>query len=560
MNFYRIRRVRSVIKQTLLLTLCGFFLFYPYASQAKTKGNMLLVPVHIEKGISLIRLVKEYCTSKYHWKEIAKINDLAAPYRIYSGDTIRIPLELLKKKKVRAKVVSVIGDVFYVKGDGAVSRPVKRGDRIRPRDMLMTGKDGFAIIALPDNRYIRVSSNSQFVFTYLFRLVDNSLKVEFLLERGDVSVDVQQKLQENETFRTRTPACTTGVRGTFYRVKVEEDTSIIETLKGKVVLFAANVAVTVKEGMGAFVMKGVPPAVPQALPAPPAIPELKELYRSQPFHLPSPSIGDGGHARLRICMDKAGKQTVWRGDAVDGSFVVNGLADGTYYAFFTAVNAAHLEGKPTAPVSFMLRTVPAPPLLSLEYDGTPMFGNVLEFGWKKGEGDTRYLIQVAADESFTDLLAEKETSERRCLFANMAEGSYYFRVRAIAADGFCSGFSRTGRVILKEVPTLQLLAPLFFADKIVLRWSDMGGDISYDIEIATDDNFSEVIGRASQLQHATYQPKSLAAGRYWVRVRAGLPTGEVGAWAAVQELVVPAPRFGLLDGVLFGSFVFMLLL
>ncbi len=522
---------------------------------------MLLVPVRIDKGMSLIQMVKEYCTSKYHWKEVAKINNLTAPYKIYDGDIIRIPFELLKKRKVQAKVASVIGDVFSVKGPGDTLDPVEKGDRIRPGETLLTGKGGFAIIALPENRYIHVSSNSQFAFTYLFRLVDDSLKVEFFLEKGDVSIDVQKKLRKNETFRARTPFCITGVRGTFYRVKMEEDISIIETLEGKVILSAAESEVTIKEGMGSFIKGNAPPSAPQSLPDPPAVPELQKIYRHLPLHLPAPAIAAGGHGRLRLCMDKAGEQTVWRGDAADGGFLVDKLADGVYYAFYTAVNRDRLEGKPSAPVSFIVRTVPASPILSLQYDGTPVFGNSLKIGWGKEDGVARYQVQVAADEDFTSLLAVKEVGEAGCLFTDMAAGTYYFRVRAVASDGFYSDFSRAGKVILKGVPDLDFIAPHALGEDMILRWSEVGEDISYyDVEIAKDSGFSEVIERGTQLQHGEYQLKSLKPGKHWVRVRAVLPTGEASAWTSAQELMIPAPRFNLFEGVLLGGFFMMLLL
>ncbi len=114
--------------------------------------------------------------------------------------------------------------------------------------------------------------------------------------------------------------------------------------------------------------------------------------------------------------------------------------------------------------------------------------------------------------------------------------------------------------MLKGVPALHFTAPPSFADRVELRWSAMGEDISYDIEIAANSDFSEVIDSAAQLQRTVYKPKSLAAGRYWVRIRAGLPTGEVSDWTPGQELMIPAPRFGLSDGLLLGSFVLMLLL
>ncbi len=526
----------------------------------KVRRNMLLVPIYIEEGTSLIQLAKKYCTSKYHWQEIARINHLAPPYRIYEGDTVEIPFELLKKEIASAQVASVVGDVFRLQGSDGSLRQVKKGERMRPGETLITGENGFAHLVLSDNRYIRVSKNSQFTFTYLFRLTDNSLKAEFFLESGNVSVDVRKKLRKNETLRTRTPVSVTGVRGTSFRVKMDGDINVIETLRGRVALSAAGTMLMVDEGKGSVVKEGEPPAAPQDLPAAPSLPAMNKVYREQALRIPSPQV-DGVRCRLRICTDEAGEQTVWSGETSKGEdFLVVGLADGEYYAFFTAINAVGLEGAPSVPSPFLLRTVPGTPVLSSHYDGRQIFDPAVEFRWLKGEGDAHYRVQVARDDEFTDLLAEKDVEETEYTFQHTAPGVFYFRVQAVADDGFCSNYSRADRVEIKEMPDFGPIPPASSGEPSVLHWPTMGAGVFYDIEIARDKKFRRVVESAAQLPDAVYTPKPLEPGTYWIRMRAVLPSGVKSPWVSPRELTVAAPELGVADAIVFGVFLTIIFL
>ncbi len=556
------RRISRGPRVTLLTVLfLSIFLFEGIACAGGNEEEMLLIPVRIDKGSSLIQLTREYCTSKYHWKEIARINKLTPPYKIYGGDIIRIPFELLKRENTFATVASVSGPVMRQGRGGASLGQVKKGDEIRAGETLITGDEGFVYIVLSDNRYIRVSSGSKFSFTYLFRLVDSSLKAEFFLERGNISVDVQRKLQENETVRTRTPFAITGVRGTFYRVKIDEDVNIVETLRGLVTLSAADSEIEVKEGTGSVVKKGAPPTAPQVLPAPLMPPRVKPMYRSEAFHIPAPLLKDGYGSKLRICTDEAGEESVWEGDSIDGVFSIVGLVDGQYYAFFTAVNPAQLESRPAGPVAFGLRTTPGPPMLSSRNGGLPIFGTSFKSSWLKGKGDAHYLVQVAEDENFSAPVVEKEVETLEYVYKDAPAGTYYFRVLAVAEDGFRSNFSRTEKVVLKGEPSLGPMPPPSSKDDVILRWPSMGEGILYDVEIAKDKKFSKVVERGSGLENTEYKPQSLEPGEYWVRMRGVLATtGEMSSWTSSREIVVPSPEFSWIEGVALGGFILLILL
>lgn len=547
------------IRTSLALVLVVLLGFSGLSHAREDLDKTLLIPVHIEKGTSLIRLAREFCTSKYHWKELAKINGLNPPYMIYAGETIHIPFDLLKRERVSARIASVIGGVFWMKKDGSLQQ-IGKGENILPGQTLVTEKDGFAHLILPDNRYIRISSNSKFTLTYLLRLTDHSLKAEFFLERGNISLDVRQKLKKNETFNARTPVSVTGVRGTSYRVKMDGDTNIVETLRGKVALSAGGTMVLIKEGKGSMVKKGEAPSAPQSLPAAPPLPVMEKIYREVTLRIPVPVIAEG-HCLLRITSDEAGEKTIWQGRAAKGEdFVITGFEDGHYYAFFTAVNSVQLEGKVAGPVAFQLRTTPSAPILRSRCDGMSIFGSSFDIRWLGVEGAVKYFTQVAEDESFENLLTEVEVEKTEYRQSGIAPGKYYFRVQSIAEDGFRSDFSCVDSVVMKEMPSMGALPAPSSGKEVALRWHEMGEDVLYDIQIAKDAGFSRVVSSATGLQQAEFSPESLEPGRYWVRMRVTLATGEVSPWTPTQELVVPPPSFGMADGIILGLFLTLMVL
>ena len=61
---------------------------------AATAQGEILVPLTVQKGANLIQITKKYCTPEGHWRDLARLNQLEKPYRIFPGQTINIPLSL----------------------------------------------------------------------------------------------------------------------------------------------------------------------------------------------------------------------------------------------------------------------------------------------------------------------------------------------------------------------------------------------------------------------------------------------------------------------------------
>lgn len=525
----------------------------------ESMDSTLLIPVYIEKGTSLIKLARQYCISENHWKDLAEINQLSPPYIIQEDGTIHIPFGLLKKEKAFGEISTVAGDVFWMEKNNSL-RQVKKGDRIWPGQTVVTKENGFVHLVLPDRKYIRISSNSIFTLFYLLRLSDQSLKAEFYLKRGNISLEVGEKLKKNETFKTRTPASVTGVQGTLYRVKMDGDVNRVEILRGVVALSAGRHDVKLKAGQGIIVKEGEAPSVPQSLPVTPQLPLLEKVYRTPVLLIPAPVI-TAGSCSLRLCSDEAGEETVWKGEVGSGEeFMIAALPDDHYFAFFSAINTVGLQGEETGPLRFQLRTTPSAPLMSSGYNGKVVFDSSVDIQWLASQDAENYFVQVARDELFQDIIAEKEIAVVSYQQTGLLPGKYYFRVQAIAEDGFRSEFSRIDSLVIKELPSFGAIAQPEPGESVSLYWSEVGEGSRYDIEIARDEDFASIAADAMGLERAEFLPEPLESGTYYVHVRTVLATGEVSPWSAPQKLTVPPPSFGWVDGVIMAVFLGLMLL
>lgn len=520
-----------------------------------------LIPITIQKGANLIAITRQFCTSEYHWKEIAKINNLSPPYKISPGDILLAPIELLKVEKVSAKVASVIGGVFIVSNGKKLQR-VSQGDLIMPGQTLVTEDDGFTHLIFPDNKYTRISSGSKFTLTYLVRLSDNSLKAEFFLEKGRITHAVKKQLKVNETFTTRTPVSVTGVRGTEFRLKVSEDNvNIVETLQGVVKVAGETGELSLLKGMGTKVEAGQRPATPKKLPAIPMSPVVSDIVKELPVKIPAP-VADGMNLyRLRITTDEEGYNTVLERTARPGAFfTLLALADGKYFGFLTAIDAEGFESLPAPPFFFQVRTIPGAPIFVSARNGKTIFDQSLAVEWLQGEGQQSYNLQLAKDDQFSELIFDRVQAENSYVFEDLTPGAYYCRVQSIASDGFRSLYSL---VDTWKVQQQTSLGPLEGSSKdgVNLRWASMGEDIVYELQMSRNKDFSDLLISEKNLQNAEYSYNEfMDPATYYVRVRGVLSDGQMSPWTPSQKLkIAPAP-FSLVDGTVLTLFLSLILI
>ncbi len=507
-----------------------------------------LIPIIVKDGSNLTHIARDYCNSRDDWKILARINRINPPFTVYPGQTLQVPLSLLLTEKLFAKVDSVSGGVFVLK-NGNTLIPLKKGDHVRPGQTVVTEEDGFAFLIFPDNRYTRLAGGTRFSMTYLVRLTDDSMKAEFFLEKGRIVHSVKSRLKRNETFFTKTPVSVTGVRGTEFRMKVTgENTNIIETIKGIVGVQASGKTIAVEKGKGLKVIAGEPPRQPRDLPPSPPLPRLAPVYKTLPVVLTVPGLEATTSLRLRVATDPEGMHTALEQLIKAGQqFTLMALEDRTYYGYLTQIDERHFESLPAGPFEIKVRTVPSAPIITDSLEGKTLFKKNISHKWLRGAEAGKFFVQLARDRNFKTIIEEKIQEKSEYTTAELTPGEYFFRLQAIADDGFHSNFSRVDSWKIVEQPSLDNFEPVT-GKNVVLRWESMGDGIVYDFQVAKDKEFHSLIVDKSGLVEPSFQfIDYLEPANYYVRVRGVLSDGQVSPWTPYQVLTIEQEPFGILD-------------
>ncbi|MGI6655779.1 MAG: FecR domain-containing protein [Desulfobulbus sp.] len=533
------------IRSAILVLLCSLVVCCPVAfaaEQPPAQQADTLIPFYVHKGANLTHIARDYCHNPNDWKIIAQTNQLKSPYLIYQDSYLRIPLRILVIEKLQATVASVQGEVHLL-ADGKEPVPLKEGEFLLPGQTITTGANGRAHLVLPNSAYTRVGANSHLTLVSLFKLKNGALKMDFELARGEIFHQLLKKLRRNEQFLTETPVTITGIRGTEYRLKTTgPDTNIVETLSGQVAVSGQNntgAMQMLRPGQGVRVTRAHGPERPRPLPAPPAAPELQPLYRTLPILITAPAHPRAKTIHFRITSDEQGLATVFDQHVAPGETLqVNNLDDGRFYAFASAIDADLFEGAAVGPLPFKLRTLPAAPIVSSPQSGAALWGSRPEATWLASEQVDHYVVQLAKDKGFTQIIEEKQVKTTQYTGPETEPGVYFFRVCAVAPDGFTSEYSSTVACTMVPEPNFSASA----ADRRTrpaLQWPAVAPGCVYDLQVARDKEFTRLVIDQKRLPSSTYvMQRELGPGKYFIRIRATGKEIQTTAWSRPQSMTI----------------------
>lgn len=157
-----------------------------------------------------------------------------------------------------AKVLSVQGNVSLIKDTQAWA--VEIGAWIQPRQEVITGHDGFAVLEVSDGSKIEVFPNSRMTFRH------NTGNLRELLDLwiGRAKIHIQKLNGQPNPNRVRTPTAVISVRGTIFDVTVDEtdEVTLVYVEEGSVAVQHAILPFTeskvLKEGEYIRVYKNSP--------------------------------------------------------------------------------------------------------------------------------------------------------------------------------------------------------------------------------------------------------------------------------------------------------------
>lgn len=266
-------KVTAVLGMMVLLALSGGV---PAAAEAADDVRLI---VHRGDDVNamLARLVGTGAVSK-----VLEHNGLAAGSAPAPGQELTVPARwLVDVTRSSAELLYTRGAVTARSASGT-GLPAGIGARLQTGDVLVTGSDGSASVRLIgvgeslEHDHMFVDAGSEVEIAQLLVVEEGGWRSAFVkLVKGAVEVVTSGSAESKKQVEVETPTAIGGVRGTEFRVTVEEATdgsplaTRVETLDGNVMTAASGAEVTVGAGFGSRTRQGQPPDPPRALPRAP---------------------------------------------------------------------------------------------------------------------------------------------------------------------------------------------------------------------------------------------------------------------------------------------------
>jgi hypothetical protein len=466
----------------------------------------------VRPGDSAWTIARRFCREKTCWPDIARHNGMATGALPRAGQRLRVPVRLLARQPISATAAVVIGDA-WVRRRGAPERRLAGNDRLEIDDRVRTAA-GTVTVRFADRSELVLGPETEIVFDMLGAYGDGGMvDTQVRALRGRLEPRVTPR-PGGSSFRIVTPTGTAVVRGTEFRIRAE-DASFAELTRGALAFDGAGGSTDLAAGFGLVAAQGRAPPPPEALlPAPLLAPG--DTLRSLPLELGwAPVPGATGY---RVLLFRAGAEAVLvsvhelpatSAGTPPGTTFSLSPAPGHYRVVVRAIAASGLEGLDG---STDITAVGARPQPALAADG-------LTLEWPAVDGATGYVLELARDRAFADVLVRAEPAAPTYR-AQVIAGRAWARVRAVTPFGSTEFSTPLALERPPAAPTLRAEARSWDRDAWRLEWTDAPG-ARYRLQYAPDDSFGE--GRTDIVTGLRSWSLTCPHARCSVRVRAEIP-------------------------------------
>lgn len=393
-------------------------------------------------GQSLSAVINQCCQPGVHYRELARYNGIKDVNHVMPGDVLKIPVTLLKTTPAPIKIMVLSGDVTIQHHTQSAFVKLNADDQVVEGDLIKTGVKSIAKLRFANDSVLNLQPNSTVGIEISQQVTQTkTIRVKLKLNQGRAEVHANPEHHAGDQFEVETPSAVAVVRGTKFRVAANGDIGIQETLEGSVGFATAKQSVIVNRGFGTVAEKGKAPLTPQALPATPSINGFANQFDFLPI-----AFNLNQQADARVIFAQVSKDNTFENLVLEQSVVVNGgakniafndLADGQYFLKLRAQDAQGLQGRDTVH-PFVVDVLPLPPT-ELRSEKT-FIGH--ELSWTEMSGSNGYIVQVASDVGFNDVLVEKTLIYHSYyLTEGLPESGAYWRV-ALQDNGQAVKFSK----------------------------------------------------------------------------------------------------------------------
>ncbi|MCG7989224.1 MAG: FecR domain-containing protein [Candidatus Thiodiazotropha lotti] len=447
-------------------------------------------------GDNLWDFSAKHLDSVMRYEQLRKLNNIKNPKRLQPGSWLRVPMKWIRSNAIPARVGLLEGKVRIVRADGSAENKLESGVLIHLGDTLNTGQNSSASIIFADNSSLTLYSDTEMRFDHLSAygetgMVDSRVH----LGQGRMETKVKPTAGPGSRFEIHTPSAITAVRGTAYRAAISPsgDSSSFEVLEGDVVVSGAEQDTLVSAGFGTQVALGKAPAKPRKLLPPPAMDEMPQPLRALQWQLSWQALDGAKSYRAEISSSRHFAVLQWE-SVVDKPLVkLPDLADGDYWFRVRGIDEIGLEGQ-SAVQPLLLDRHPQPPTSLSPADGEMLDVGGVELKWQQISDVRGYLLEVADDQTFENILYKKETDDKGQFEVTELKqpGRYFWRVSAIAEDGEVgpSGAIRSWRLRADmESPNVIVTAK---EAHVASHWQPLNPNYRYHVQLAHDADFKQL--------------------------------------------------------------------
>lgn len=486
---------------------------------------------------TLTSIAKRFTTTPNNWEALGKLNQVRNDRAIPIGSGIIIPADLLPEEASQARVLAIAGNVKEINTKG-IESSLAVGNIVYEGSQISTDKNSFVTFGLPDDSRISVPSNSQVNLAKL-RMTQyvKSPRTQIKLVQGKVESKVTPLSQNKGRFEVSSPLAIAGVRGTHFRVGVNENGVANEVLEGGVAVGNKDKpqALVLPAGQGNIVSKaGVGKAI-ALLPAPILV-DAYQLQERPTLQFSVQATNQAVSYHAQISKDAESQNLVAEAHDKNLQFKFEGLDDGNYFIRVTAIDANGLEGMPSTH-AFKLKARPEPPfLMSPKHK---VRAESVSFNWTQSGEAKAYRLQVASDVQFKHIvLDQSDITAVEFSTDKLALGSYFWRVASIIEKN-----QTIDQGPFSPAQGFQLLAPQAMNEvkdtgqnQMEFTWPAEPGQ-SFLVQIAEDADFKKLY-LSKELDQANLRIPRPEAGTYYIRVRATDPDRFVGNFSKPQKFEI----------------------
>ena len=337
---------------------CAFALLFNQNSFAQTWEYQ------VKAGDTLWDIADEYLIDVSYYVRLQKLNKVNNPHLLQTGQTILAPVNWLGSLDGVAKIISRSGVANIVHGNQQAIRAVINY-QIKADDEVLTSADGLVTIEFSDDSKLTVYPKTHLIFKTLKKSTDGKvIRSHISINKGRIEANVNTQDSSRPRFIIESPAAVTAVRGTLFRVGVDENTAntVTEVLSGRVEVIGNNSSLLLSDGYSSHIRPGNSPGEAMVLLEGPVI-EKPGLYDTQLGHLHWMQMENIKYYRVRVASDESFYDVIYDNvvltNQVDDIYF---LRNGKHFASVRAANELQVEGRDSVTV-LEVKVYPLPPVI-----------------------------------------------------------------------------------------------------------------------------------------------------------------------------------------------------